>query len=440
MVTRIVSSVPAEKVDHSPVLAESHARTPSNWSALLAVFDQAVVSGSRFLATILIGRFCGPTELGNYSIAFASLIFAGCFLEALITTPYMVYSSDMTPEKRRVFAGGTLMHFLFLMICGSLATAGIAATLLANGATSLGWTLMVVAIVVPFSMLWEFARRFSFAHMEMHVAVIIDVSVATLQLAGILTLIRMNSLTASVAFVIIGASCGLVGALWLLISSQRFSFHRPSVYPAWQQNWLLGKWMAASQIIGSLQGHVSHWILAAIAGTFATGVFAACQTIVLLSNPLILAMCNILGPRAARARANGGIRDVARIVWKSAALLLTATVAFCGLLILFRESVVAIIFGDEFGSCGSILTVMSFAPLAWAVSAPVSVGLTVIERPAVNTHACLVGMLTTVLISLATVHQLGALGGSWALLMGSIVIAVIQSAAFVKYTAAESLE
>src|SRR5207249_4408654 len=33
----------------------------------LALLDQAVVSGSSFLTTILIGRWCGAEELGIYS-------------------------------------------------------------------------------------------------------------------------------------------------------------------------------------------------------------------------------------------------------------------------------------------------------------------------------------------------------------------------------------
>ena len=45
------------------------------WHWVMALVDQALVSGTRFLATIIVGRCCGPRELGTYSLAFSLLVF-----------------------------------------------------------------------------------------------------------------------------------------------------------------------------------------------------------------------------------------------------------------------------------------------------------------------------------------------------------------------------
>src|SRR2546429_36531 len=44
----------------------------------LALIDQAVVSGTSFLTTILIGRWCGASELGIYALGFSLLVSWGC--------------------------------------------------------------------------------------------------------------------------------------------------------------------------------------------------------------------------------------------------------------------------------------------------------------------------------------------------------------------------
>ena len=40
----------------------------------LSVLDQGVVSGTRFLTTVLIGRACAPEELGLYSLGFSVVL------------------------------------------------------------------------------------------------------------------------------------------------------------------------------------------------------------------------------------------------------------------------------------------------------------------------------------------------------------------------------
>src|SRR3954471_14828370 len=69
-----------------------------HWIA--ALVDQALVSGTRFLTTIIIGRYCGAADLGTYSLAFSLLILGGCFQEAIVTTPYAVLGQRLRRRSR----------------------------------------------------------------------------------------------------------------------------------------------------------------------------------------------------------------------------------------------------------------------------------------------------------------------------------------------------
>src|SRR5215212_9400776 len=81
------------------------------WHWLVALVDQGLVSGTRFLATISVGRHCGPHELGTYSLAFALLVLGGCFQEAIVTTPYAVLGQRLRRRSRASYAGAVAgMH------------------------------------------------------------------------------------------------------------------------------------------------------------------------------------------------------------------------------------------------------------------------------------------------------------------------------------------
>ena len=71
----------------------------------LALADQAFVSGSRFAATVILGRTCGAEELGAYGLSFTFLVMFACVQESLITLPYTVFWARRHPRRRDAHAG-----------------------------------------------------------------------------------------------------------------------------------------------------------------------------------------------------------------------------------------------------------------------------------------------------------------------------------------------
>src|SRR5204863_995538 len=91
----------------------------------------------------------------------------------------------------------------------------------------------------------------------------------------------------------------------------------------------LGKWIFSGQLILAVQAYFIHWLLAWTVGPVATGVYAACMTIALFSNPLILGISNALAPRTAQAFTQGGGGELRRVVFQTTALLGAAMTVFC---------------------------------------------------------------------------------------------------------------
>src|SRR4051812_29771283 len=176
------------------------------WHWIVALIDQALVSGTRFLATIIVGRYCGPRELGTYSLAFSLLVLGGCFQEAIVTTPYAVLGQRLRRRSRATYAGAAArMH-----IMAAAGGAGLLLVLVIFGfifqIQALPTIALVLAFTVPCSLAIEFARRFALAELDVHTAAWLDAAVTGIQLVLLIVLAQFKSLDARVALIAVGVA------------------------------------------------------------------------------------------------------------------------------------------------------------------------------------------------------------------------------------------
>ena len=160
-----------------------------------------MVSGSRFLTTIFIGRLCGSEELGVYALMFALYLIFSCLQEALMTTPYTVFGNRLQGTKRQAFAGSVLLHTFILGLASAvIVSVGTLAIWYRWGPTQMTPAAFALAIVLPFMLLWEFGRKFAIAHLNLGHALVMDVATASLQVSGIAWLVWQAELSAAGGF------------------------------------------------------------------------------------------------------------------------------------------------------------------------------------------------------------------------------------------------
>ena len=148
---------------------------------LLGLFDQAIVSGTNFLTTVIIGRYCGAEPLGVYSLGFTLLVLIAVAQESLICVPYNVFGNRMESEDRRRYASSLFGHYLFLA-SGAVLLLAIGGAMAPSHLQPMVWILIGVA---PLTLLREFGRRVSLAHLRLREAVGLDAAVAVLQLGAL---------------------------------------------------------------------------------------------------------------------------------------------------------------------------------------------------------------------------------------------------------------
>jgi O-antigen/teichoic acid export membrane protein/Ser/Thr protein kinase RdoA (MazF antagonist) len=386
----------------------------------LALLDQAVVSGTSFLTTILIGRSCGAGELGIYSLGFSLLVSWGCVQQSLIAIPYTIYRHRSQGVTQTEYAGSALVHNGLLSVVAFVAMAAGALALSWSG-TELSLVTATLAGVMPFALLREFSRRFAFAHLRMAQALVLDVLVAAVQLPALAWLAWTGTLSAPSAYAIFGAACALSGAVWLYLARSSFVIHWTKVGPTLAQSWSLGRWLFASQATIWVHAYFIHWLLAYLVGPAATGVYAACMTVVMFSNPLLLGVSNALAPRAAQAFAEGGAPKLRRVVFETTLFLGTVMALFCGVLLFAGADIMGLLYrGGQYEGHGHTITLLALAMLAAALGIPASNGLTAAQRPDLTFRAGLLAVALSVVLVPWLVVKWGVEGAAYGFLAGNI--------------------
>lgn len=409
---------------------------PTAGRSVLALVDQFVVSGTNFCTTVIVGRAAGADELGVYALAFALVALVVCAQESLILTPYTIYCHRDHGRGRARYAGSVLMHYAMLAglvtICLVLGGAGMLA---GTGSLRLAGLAWVLAAVVPFALLRDFVRRLAFAHLQIATALVLDLAVAVLQIGGLAGLAVGGGLRADTAYVVMGASCAVPAVAWFISARPGLVVRREQVFGDLRKNWGLGRWIFAALMALMLRLSMVPWLLALILGTRATGVFAACMSVVLFGNPVIQGISNVLGPRAALAFAEGGGIEVRRVVRRATLLLTLAMGLFCGVIILFGGEIIALLYGAEYADYQAIVTVLAIALLIRAVGMAAYNGLRAVERPDVNFKANLLGLATTVALCVWLLGTWGVVGAACGLVAGDLAGAAFRWAVFLRLVA-----
>lgn len=388
----------------------------------IAFVDQVIVSGASFFSTVIIGRYALPRELGSFAMGMSVLISAVATLKALITWPYTIQQHQplRSPAEH---AGGVLAQSTLL--------AGFVALALVLAAGGLGVAAanrdlvdmaLILAAVAPFALLREFARQFAFAHLQVGRTLILDAGVAALQVGGLTALAWTKSLSAASAYTVIGAACGVCGAMWLYTMRRRFVIRAGGVRRTICASWGLGKWLFANQIMLSVQGYAAYWILAWIDGASGAGVYTACMSIALFSNPFILAFSNVFSPKATLAWVEGGGRPLQGYTIRSAIAIAAAMIVFCLVVIVGGDALIHFLYPSKvYAGQGVTVALLSISMLAWAVGIPASSALTSMEHPRIVFTTGTAAAWLTVLLVGCLAAKWGLLGAAWASVAGNVV-------------------
>lgn len=398
---------------------------------ILGLIDQAAVSGASFLTTVAIGRFCGAQELGIYALGFSLVVLVTGAQTSLISIPYTIFMKRLPESERSWYAGSVLVHYALLAALAMLALVGLALLLsIGLGPARLAQVVWVLLGIMPFVLLREFLRRLAFAHLQMTAALLLDVVVCGLQIGGLVGLVASEMLSAITGYAVMGLACAIASVASFFLVRTEFVVRGERIGRDLQRNWSLGKWVFSSQMTLVAHGYLVHWLLAVMLDTTATGVFTACLTVVMVVNPFVAGISNVLEPRVAQAFAEGGRDEVRRVAWKTTALMEAVMAMFCIAIMLIGEDAVRLLYdGPEYSNQGATIIVLALLVLT-RIDVPAAHGLRVMGRADANFKAALLDLTISLVSTLILVPYLGVLGGAIGFLIGSVPASVMRCLIF----------
>ncbi len=399
-------------------VAEAVADLPTH-KGVLSIFDQAVVSGTNFATSVIIGRMCSKEELGVYYLAFSIVLLVRGIQEQIVSAPYMIYCHRRRGRELASYTGSTLVHQAMISLLTVIGLLGLVGVLsLGVGPVALAPAVWVLLGVVPFLLLREYLRQLSFAHLRITTAIAIDVAVAALQLGSLAMLAYVGWLSVVSVYLVIGAACAIASAGWFVSKRQPLRFVRSRFFADWLYNWVFGKWALAGQLVGCVAPYLMPWVVVFACGEAETGVLAACATLIGLSNMFVTGVANYLTPKAAGAFAHGGVKALQRVLWKTAGLFIVTIGGFCLLVFVASDPIAVFIYGDKYSGVGPIMTILALAALASSLGLTAGNGLWAMERPSYNFGADVCSLIVTLTAAFCLAGPYGVLGVATAEFVG----------------------
>jgi O-antigen/teichoic acid export membrane protein len=343
--------------------------------------DQLIVSAANFMLLLMVARWASVAEVGLYAIAFSLLVFASTLQDSLVTRPYTIQAVKPEGDPREQAAGA--LAFAASLAAGLSGLAGLTAGILwfIGGDGPALRLAAALAAALPFLMLREFARRYSFAHLRTWGALATDVTATMLAAGGIIVIARLGMLTAATAIVVLAWACGIAAAAWVFWHRAAFAFRLAGMRAAIVRSARLGKWLFSGQLAMQAQAYAAHWITLAIGGAAVTGLYAACLSIVALSNPFLFGYFNLLTPKFARTLRDSGNAALCRQAALGALFLAIVIGGFAVFVTVFGAWLLGQMFpAEDYREASGVLSLLAFAAFAGALGGPASVALMAAER------------------------------------------------------------
>lgn len=404
-------------------------------STVLAMVDQGVVSLTNFLTVVLVAKYAGLTELGQYSLAFTALVILMTVQDCFVATPYTVFLSECRGRVARHLTGnylglGAVLGGTLTALCLAVAAVGAGV-----GASSvlLGLTL-AMAVALPGILARELVRRIALANFDVRRALEVDVLAGLLQMGLLLILAATGRLTSASAVMALGGSAAVGAGLWLLLQRGRWAVQRKAARAHWQRALHYGKWLWAARLTSNLHSYVVPWLLGVLVGLEAVGGFSACFALIAAANPLLMGFTNLLAPQAARSFARGGAGAVRQVVGRATAGLTVISLTFAAGIAVAAELLLRTLYGEDFVEFAPVAGLLAVALVASAVGTPAEHGLRAVQRPQACLWASGLGLAVTFFSALALVPAMGVRGGAWALVAGSILCSVARGISFARHT------
>jgi O-antigen/teichoic acid export membrane protein len=362
----------------SPPRLHSLARLFSGRAAregYLAAIDQAIISLSNFLATVLLARNATPTELGVYGVGFIALRLVRSVQEGLVIQPMNVLGPEMAPASFRRYATSTSLIQTSLALAAAVAVAAGGRFLTITGNDVAGPALFSLWFAFLTWQLQEYLRRMLYTRGAVFQAVVNTFLANAIRLGLMFVWARQGQLTgiSSLNAIAWGSLAALLPGLWFTRDYWTYPFD--NIWETWQKNWDFGRWLMGSTLANWVSVEFYPVLTAGLISFAATGIYRALQNLVAPIHMLLRATDTFLTPRAAKIYHDDGIPALSRTLRLTYLIVGIPTLGILGIAMLFPEQLLRLIYGESYVPYSSGMVLMALFYALWFAYWPLQTAL-----------------------------------------------------------------
>ncbi len=387
-----------------------------------ALADQMLISATNFVTMVLLARNLNSQDFGSFSLVYLSLMFAGNLQTALVTRPHNVlgvarHAQAYSRYTSSVAAGQVLLACLLALlslvsaVVAHYATLGVAPLLFALAPAIVAWQLQ------------EFVRRVLYTEQRLAAAFANDLISYGGQAAAIVVLLQLENLTGATALYVLAGTSALAAAwgFWQIRSGLGRGFERRLL----SDNWTFGKWLLGAEVASWTSGQLYPVLAAGLVNVSAAGAMRAVSVVMGPTNVLLKAMEAGFTPRAARAYATGGSPALRRFIARTTVTTAPFMIAYCLLVGVFASPVLHLLYADQYGRYGWLLTVLSLSYLLVYSATLASIALLAKEVSVPFFHANLWSSVMVLTLGVAAVRGFGLEGAALGMVMHQLIKNVV---------------
>jgi O-antigen/teichoic acid export membrane protein len=394
------------------------ARTKSSSRLLhmLALSDQAIVSGSNFLTSMVLARGLSLAEFGRYSLLWMAVLFGSNIQMSLIIAPMMSIGPIQRLIGDKSFVGSILtFQLIFAAGLTALFAIGIGALHLTGNSIDASWVIPILLANIAFQ-LQDFTRR-AFFYQKRLIAAVASDCISYLGQLGVIGIFFLKLHRLSVSNVLwINAITSLAAILFALPMVPLPIFRVKVLRSILRRNWQSARYLLAATVMQWTSGNFFVLIAPLFMGVSAVGAMRACQSIMNTTNIWMQGLENSLPSEASRIMMKSGVTGLKRYILRALAMLGGLTALIVIVINVAPEFWLKIIYGPHLKGYGFVLRAFGIISLLTVLTLPLRAGLRSIEK----TRPIFIGYITTTIYSAVSAPLLGKFFGLPGILLGII--------------------
>ncbi len=286
---------------------------------LWTFLDQALVSGTNFMAGVALARLCSQQEYGAFAVGFVTLMLLVGIQRSLMTDPLSVLTADRDPSDLRASVAAVRRGQGWGAAAAALLLGATALAFALGRQTSTAGALAGSSVAAYFFLGHDFLRRLLFIRLDPRAVFRMDAVFSTVYIGGVAALWLSGFALSALAVLLVMALAAGASRLYGLHLMRELTCDRiePGLLRA---NFRFGRWTLGDFLGGALSIQGAVYLSAGFGGNASAATLESARLILAPLQILIIGGSGFLIPWASQRLAASGARGLLRAMRPLAAV------------------------------------------------------------------------------------------------------------------------